>query len=188
MPIFDWNNIFDKAYPEPGATEDELDEFVATVLSPLSREEIEAIRNSQSNPFPEADPLRAGWTPFDPANWTILNRPVPPTYLSLLRWSNGANCRTGEKLFQFFPVLDPVHGVRAMLLGYHVPEYLPGFLPFAFDGCGTFYLFDMRQAADDDEYPIVCCDSGCLDLEDSEKIADSFLAACRGEWISEDVH
>lgn len=187
MSVNGWNNIFDKAYAEPGATESEIAEFIATVLAPLSAKEIESIRNSQSNPFPESDPLYATWKPFDPTEWTIPNRPFPPAYLSLLRWSNGADCSTGDNLFQFFPALDACHGVRAMLLGYHVPEYLPGFVPFAFDGCGTFYLFDMRQAADDSEYPIAYCHSGCLGLEDSEKIADSFLAVCKGEWISEDV-
>lgn len=186
-PAINWNNIFDEAYTRSGATEDEIDEFIATALSPLSNEEIETICNSQSNPFPESNPLYATWKPFDPAEWTIPDRPFPPAYLSLLRWSNGADCRTGENLFQFFPALDSGHGVRAMMLGYHVPEYLPGFVPFAFDGCGMFYLFDMRQPAVDDEYPIVCCHSGCLDLEEAARIADSLVAACYDQWKWEDV-
>lgn len=157
---------------------------MATALVPLSTEEVEAIRNSQ-NPFSESDPLHDTWKPFDPAEWTIPYRPFPPAYLSLLRWSNGAECRTGDNWFLFFPAKDPSHGVRAMMLGYHVPEYLPGFVPFAFDGCGTFYLFDMRQSAVEGEYPIVYSHSSSLELEESSRIAETFVAACRGQWIWE---
>lgn len=66
---------------------------------------------------------------------------------------------------QLFPALDPIHGVRAIMLGYHVPEYMPGALPFAFDGCGTFYLLDMRKPAVGDEYPVLLAHSTYLSWE-----------------------
>jgi len=187
MPDIDWNNIFDEARTSPGATDDDIDRFLNTALAPLSPAEIEEIRASQSNPYPESDPLHAVWKRLDPAGWTIPDAPFPPSYLSLLRWTNGGECRTGENWFMFFPANDPVHGVRAMMLGYYLPEYLPGFVPFAFDGCGTFYLFDMRQPAVEGEYPIVCCHAGELDPPETAKIAEKLLAACQGRWEWEDV-
>ncbi len=50
--------------------------------------------------------------------------------------------------------------VFAMMLAYHVPEYMPLAVPFAFNGGGTFYMFDMRSPPVNGEYPIVCCGSG----------------------------
>ncbi len=69
-----------------------------------------------------------------------------------------------------------------MLLAYELPEYMPGAMPIAFDGQGTFFLFDMRQPAVGGEYPIVRAHAGYLgwEAEASGVIADSFLAMCRG--------
>ena len=73
-----------------------------------------------------------------------------------------------------------------MLLAYHLPQYMPGALPFAFNGAGTFYLFDMRRAAKRGEYPVVCARAGHLSWgpKACATIAASFEAACRG---AEDV-
>jgi hypothetical protein len=69
-----------------------------------------------------------------------------------------------------------------MLLAYQLPEYMPGALPIAFNGGGTFYLLDMRQSAVGGEYPVVCAHAGYLDWgpEACCVIADSFVSACRG--------
>ena len=68
-----------------------------------------------------------------------------------------------------------------MLLAYHLPQYMPEAFPFAFNGGGTFYLFDMRRAAKRGEYPVVVSHSGDLGWEGDEciQIAESFEAACR---------
>jgi hypothetical protein len=66
---------------------------------------------------------------------------------------------------------------------------MPGALPFAFNGGGTFYLFDMRRPARKGEYPIVCTHSGNLGWEPDEhvRIAASFEAACRGAVNVDDL-
>jgi SMI1 / KNR4 family (SUKH-1) len=179
--VIDWSSMFDEAFPAAGASVADLERFVATVGQPLSAGEVNGINQGQQNPFPQSDPSYESWRPFDPSLWTVPDRPLPPSYLAFLAWSNGGEFRTGERLFQFFPAIDPGHGVRAMLLAYHLPQYMPGALPFAFDGAGTFYLFDMRQAAQRGEYPVVQAHAGCLGWEPDAcaTIAESFEAACR---------
>lgn len=61
-----------------------------------------------------------------------------------------------------------------MLVAYQIPFYLPGTLPIAFDGGGTFYLLDMRQAPVDGEYPILFASAGALDFTESPCLAASF--------------
>jgi hypothetical protein len=109
--------------------------------------------------------------------------------LEFLRWSNGGWCRSGEREFGFFPTSDPKHGVRAMTLAYNLPEYIPGALPFAFNGCGTFYLFDMRRDAIAGAYPVVCAHAGNKGWEPDQcwPIADSFEAAYRGKLGVDDL-
>ena len=88
---------------------------------------------------------------------------------------------------RFFPALDPQHGVRAMMLAHRIPEYLPGAVPFAFDGCGTFYLFDLRRPAVEGEYPVVRAHAGWLGWEEDAcgEVAHSFMEACLGIGIDD---
>lgn len=185
----DWPSVFDEAHPVAGASMADLDLFVATVGQPLTPDEVDTIKRGLHNPFPKSDPLHASWRPFDPALWVVPDRPLPAAYLAFLAWSDGGEFRTGERWFQFFSTRDPGHGVRAMLLAYHLPQYMPGALPLAFNGGGTFYLFDLRQPASDGEYPIVAAHAGSLGWEPDEhvRIADSFEAACRGTVCVDDL-
>ena len=178
----DWASVFDEAHPQPGASDAVLEQFVAEVSRPMSDDEVREANAGQTNPFPKDDPLYAAWQPFDASKWVLPGRPLPQAYLSLLRWSNGGEFRTGERLFQFFPALDSQHGVRAMMLGYRIPEYMPGAVPVAFDGCGTFYLLDLRRLAVGGEYPVVSAHASCLGWEEDAcgEVAVSFVAACRG--------
>lgn len=178
----DWSSIFDESRPASGASDADIDRFVATIGQPLSVAEVAEVNCSQRNPFPASDPLYATYRPFDPSNWMMPNRPLPPDYLSFLRWSNGGWCRAEDREFGFFPTAHPTGGVREMILAYHLPQYMPGAVPFAFNGGGTFYLFDMREPADRGNYPVVCAHAGAQGWGLSEHwvIADSFEAACRG--------
>lgn len=189
MTEIDWNTVFDEVHAEPGASHEDIVDFISTALKPLTHKEVERIYPEQQNPFPKRDPLHSTWQPFDPSKWSIPNCPFPNDYLQLLRWANGAECRSGDRWFQFFPTTNPSHGVRAMMLAYHVPQYMSGAVPFAFNGGGTFYMFDMREPARNGEYPIVCCGAGALGFDDAYtvKIADSFLAACRGKADIDDL-
>ena len=74
-----------------------------------------------------------------------------------------------------------------MMLAYLFPQFMPGAVPFALNGGGLFYMFDMRNPAADSEYPIICCPAGCLDFHDAIVIAESFLSACMGEENIEDL-
>ena len=76
-----------------------------------------------------------------------------------------------------------------MLIAYHLPQYMPGAVPIAFDGCGTFYLLDMRRPAVGGEYPVACAHAGDLGWEPEacDVVADSFEAACRGTWNVDDL-
>jgi hypothetical protein len=187
--VGEWRSIFDEADPAEGASATEIDRFVATVGEPLSPNEIKEINRGQQNPFRKSDPLYKSWRPFDPSGWVIPSRRLPPSYLAFLRWSNGGEFQTGERRFQFLPAVDPGHGVRTMLLAYHLPQYMPGALPFAFNGGGTFYLFDMRRAARKGEYPVVCSHSGNLgwELDECVRIARSFVRACQGKANVDDL-
>jgi hypothetical protein len=174
--MIDWSSVFDEAYPVAGASTADINRFVATVGQPLSQDEIDEINRFQATHF---DP---SWRRFDPSLWVIPNRALPSSYLEFLQWCNGGEFRAGERWFQFRPALDPNFGVRTCLLAYYLPQYMPGALPFAMNGGGMFYLFDMRQPEQRGEYPIVCSHSNCLgwDADDCVQIAQSFEDACRG--------
>jgi hypothetical protein len=189
VEMIDWPSIFDEAYPVPGATAPERERFLATVTQALTPLEIKAINESQQNPFAKNHPLHATWKPFDPSLWKIPDRPLPESYLELLSWSNGGEFRRGKRWFQFFPMLDPNHGVRAMLLAYHLPLYMPEALPFGFNSQGTFYLFDMRRAAKRGEYRVISSQSGNLGwgADQCIDVAESFEAACRGDINVDDL-
>jgi hypothetical protein len=122
----DWASVFDEAHPQPGATDAVIEQFVAEVARPMSAAEVRAVNASQRNPFPKFDRLHSAWRPFDATAWVMPSRPLPVAYLSLLRWSNGGEFRTGERWFQFFPALCAQHGVRAMMVAYQLPQYMPG--------------------------------------------------------------
>jgi hypothetical protein len=124
-------------------------------LSQAQRPEIVTINQSQRNPFPANDPLHASYHPGE--------------------------FRKGHRWFQFFPAIDDRHGVRAVSPPYHLPKYMPGALPIAFDGADTLYLFDMRQPTRAGDYPVVCAHSSNLGLQAEEciRVADTFLNACR---------
>ena len=185
----DWASVFDEAYPQPGATDAVIEQFIAEVARPMSAAEIREVNEGQRNPFPASHPLHSAWRPFDASTWVIPSRSLPRSYLSLLRWADGGEFRTGERWFQFVPALGAQHGVRAMMRAYRFPQYMPGAVPIAFNGGGTFYLLDMRRPALEGEYPVVCAHSGYLAWESEAcfVVADSFVAACRGTVNVDDL-
>jgi hypothetical protein len=173
----DWPAVFTEAHPEPGASAEDLAAALADLRRPLSDEEAYEIARSQRNPFPKKDQLHAAWRPFDPRRWRLPDEPLPPSYLSFHRWSDGGAFVNGDRGFDpFFPCTR----LREYLLAYHVPQYMPGALPFAFDGGGCFYLFDMRQDPVGGEYPVLYVGAGNLGYEDAVPVASSFVEACKG--------
>lgn len=181
--IVEWSHVFEEVMKEKGASEEELTGLVQSIGLPLSQEEINSINSSQHNPFPLSDPLYNLYRPFDPTKWVIPNRPLPRSYLDFLRWSNGGWGRSGRREFGFFGTLD----LREFLLSYHVPQYMPGVIPFALDGGGIFYVFDMREEPVKEEYPILVVASGDLDFGDDKILANSFIEAYTGKTRASDV-
>ena len=170
-----WKAVFDELHPVTGATQDELDAFVASVSVPLTAGEIDEVHANQSNPFSPSDPLFSSWRPIDARRWRLPDYSLPPSYLEFLRFSNGGSFRIGDRWFDpFFTTME----LRRYMLAYQVPEYLPGVIPFAFDGGGTFYAFDMRSPPVDGEFPVLMAHAGALFFDDCRAAGASFLEAC----------
>jgi hypothetical protein len=145
-----WEKLFSKRFPCKGATKAELKALTSTIGQPLSEAEVQGVNASQRNPFNPKHALHATWKPFDPRTWQIPAHPLPATFLDFLKWSNGGAFINGERTF------DPIFStttLRDYLVGYCVPKYMPGALPFALDGGSNFYLFDMRADPVSGEYP-----------------------------------
>ena len=180
----DWNSIFSQHNPQCGASESEITRLVASIFLPLSAAELAEARTQCSrNPFPKSDPLHAQFQPFDPAAWQLPNAVLPASFLDFLRFSNGGDFGNGDRWFQFFPSIDDRHGLRAMMLAYEFPQYMPLALPFALNGAGTFYAFDLRRSAIHGEYPIVASHASTLGWKTDEyrSVAATFPEACAGD-------
>lgn len=172
----DWKDIFDDQWPEPPATEADIIYLQSAVLAPLTQQEIVEVNQAHHHAVPADDPTYATGRAFDAASWRIPNKPFPPSFISFLRWSNGGEFTHGDR--QFAPFFS-TYEIRETMLAYEVPEYMPGAVPFGFDGGGTFYLFDMRDDPRNGEFPIVFCGAGALDW-DAICIADTFPDLCAG--------
>jgi len=191
----DWSSVFEYQHRRPGAIERQLADFVTQVRRPPTEQEIADVAARQHDPFPSGHSLHASYQPIDASRWRLPDRPLPPSYLTLLASSDGGDFGTGERWLQLFPTDGPT-GVRAMALAYHLPEYMPGALPFAFNGGGVFYLFDLREPADaDGEYPVVAAHAGNLGWSTHDEcyppecwpVADGLERACRGRTNIEDL-
>lgn len=170
----EWVSFFEEVLEHPdGADDSVIDDFVATVQQPLTVEELAWLRDVQPQPEPE--------------RWKIPDEPLPASYLSFLRWSNGGTYQNGDRLFQFFPALDEKDGVRVMMLAYGVPYEKPGILPFAANGGAIFYAFDMRlKPMSNGELPVVAAEFGGL-RGAIFPLAENFLAACHDRRSIEEL-
>ncbi|WP_028595009.1 SMI1/KNR4 family protein [Paenibacillus assamensis] len=179
-----WQAIFERCYHKcPELSEQQLERFIHTWNQPLSEHEIQEIIERQRNPFPVTDPLHKRYQPFHPTKWNIPNKRLPTAYIELLRYSNGGEFSNGERHFQFFSADE----LRSMMLAYEFPEYMPGAVPFAMDGCGHHYAWDMRTDKHQDEYPILVTHSGNLGYEDAVPIAETFMELCKGTISAEHI-
>ncbi len=170
-----WASIFERVFSmNEGATEEQLCQWAEDWNRALSEEEIKLVHDQQRNPFPLTSPLYEQYQPLDATHWSFPQKPLPDSYLDLLRWSTRGEYQTGERSFQFFSIDE----LREMNLVYEFPHYMPGALSFAMDGGGYHYVFDMRQAPVNGEYPILLADSGNLNYEDALHAADSLVELC----------
>ena len=89
----------------------------------------------------------------------------PDSYIELLKESNGGDFMTGEREYQ----LGSIDETMQTYEDYSFARYMPYALPFAMDGCGNFYIINMRRKDD----CIYAVSSGDLEWEMCCKIADN---------------
>lgn len=143
---------FDEAHPEPGLPPQFLEDGLLEgyLASPPNEGEVREVRERSPH--------------LDPANWAMPARPLPPAYKTFLARSNGGTFVTGDREFQMLKAEE----LREYLFLYEWPETMPGSVPFALDGGGGFYLFDMSEPADAaGEYPILWANGGSLTFDDT---------------------
>lgn len=160
--MVDWISVFDEVEREQPAAEENVSQLRAFLSSPLT--------------IVERDEIAALDSELDPTAWGLPDCELPGDFKDFLRWSNGGGARTGEREFGFFDIA----GIRDYMLRYLFPEYMPGVVPFAFNGGGIFYAFDVRSQPLKGEYPIVAAASGVLNFDDSPVVASTFMDLCRG--------
>lgn len=67
------------------------------------------------------------------------------------------------------------------MIEYCTPLSMPEAMPFALNGGGELYFFDMRGDPDaDGEFPILLAEAGNLCFTDSELIGETLWSACGG--------
>lgn len=65
---------------------------------------------------------------------------LPQDYLDLMYESNGGDYVYGEREYQFLTFEEVAEYYEA----YMFSEFMPYAFPFAMDGCGNFYIFNLR--------------------------------------------
>lgn len=155
------------AQPEPPASDADIVEFAQSVFAPLSANDIRELHAEHKTAVGDDvfDP------PFDPASWQLPKRPLPESYLTFLRYSNGGFFAGQNR------DLDPLFNtreVRDYMLGYSVPHWMPMSCPIGFDGGGTFYLLDMRLEPQINDYPVLFAHASNLGYDDAVTLANSF--------------
>lgn len=172
-----WSRLFTEQRPAAGATESELQAVVSALFQPVTEIEVLSAGTLPSNSIDHRGSASVVRKEFDSRNWWLPSRSLPDDYLDFLRWSNGGSFMNGERRFDPFIVAG---NLRSHLIRYAVPIHMPGAIPFALDGSGCFYVFDMRRESSNNEYPILYVSSGSLGYNDAVPVASSFLEACKG--------
>ncbi|WP_118975064.1 SMI1/KNR4 family protein [Taibaiella koreensis] len=95
---------------------------------------------------------------------TVLS--LPEELLQLLRYANGGTIVNGEREFGFFGLDE----IRSYYFAYGFPQYLPYFLPIAFNGGGIFYAYDFRMP---DNPSVIAVASGNPFAEEAVILGDS---------------
>jgi hypothetical protein len=170
----DWERVFDIRHQESGASLPMIESALDSFRQPMSSSEIADVLRKQTNPFPSTHPLHSTYYPIDPRHWRFPQGELPPLFVELIQWSNGGDISNDS--VAFFPLLS-CDDWRGYSIAYMVPEFMPQAFPFALNGGGSLYVFDMREPAKDGEYPIWLVDAGALSFDDAEFVAAEFIKA-----------
>jgi len=93
---------------------------------------------------------------------------LPQEYLDLMYESNGGDYVNGEREYQFLSFEEIIEYYEA----YMFFEFMPYAYPFAMDGCGNFYIFNLRMV-DNCVYVVSAGNMG-WEKDECYKIAKSF--------------
>ena len=92
---------------------------------------------------------------------------LPDTYIELLKESNGGDFTTGNRECQLFSTEETLQAYQT----YNFSVYMPFAFPFAMDGCGNFYIFNLREKDD----CIYAVSAGDLEWDECHKIANDLI-------------
>ena len=96
------------------------------------------------------------------------NTIFPESYVLLMSESNGGNYISGEREYQFLSLKEVTEYYEA----YMFSKYMPFAFPFAMDGCGNFYIFNLKST----DKNIYCVSAGNMGWEQDEyfHVANNF--------------
>ena len=160
-----WAEEFDEHRPYPGLTHVELGSELPRLFAPITESETTTALKAYGGSDPR----------FNPRGWAMPAGPLPQAYLEFLLWANGGWFVNGRRAFD--PLL-PLQEVRGFVLNYEFPHYMPGALPFALDGGGGFYTFDLRSPRG--PAPVLWTHASDLGFESARPVATSFRDCLSG--------
>jgi hypothetical protein len=157
MADVNWAALFDEAYPEPGLPAEYLADGVIEgyLFAPPTEEELKDLDAREVTPTCRE----------------IAHRQLPPSYKAFLGRSNGGTFVAGDREFAMLKAQE----LREYLFLYNLPQRMPGAVPFALDGAGGFYLFDLREPPDSNgEYTVLHAPGDRLGFDDAVVLGRSF--------------
>lgn len=149
---FDWSGVLrPDGARVAGATAEAVAFGSRAAFHLITKAEIRQTHDRSRNLWRPGTPEHDTWMPTDASGWEFPHGPFPPSYLSLVRWSNGGAFRAGvDRTLR----IVPIDGVRTKMIELHSPENMPLAVPFAWNDYYDIYCFDMREPLRD-EYPIL---------------------------------
>ena len=142
----------------------ELETALAALLPPFTTNELEKLfSNDHHSPQPIKNVL------------SDMSDRWPKSWLDFFSWSNGGIFLSGAR--EFGSILT-IGEVRDYLVTCGMLLELPGAIPFAMDGSGSFYLFDVRRPPVEGEYPVVFGHHTDLSWNRVVSLEPSFFECC----------
>jgi hypothetical protein len=169
-----WPALASWADPEPGATEEQIQQLLDSISEPLTEEKIRLLEERLGvNPYPPSDPAHATYMPIDARALRMPARRLPDSFLDFLRWSNGGRFRHGNRELEFFGC----EGVRNMRFNTCLVAFAPLVVPFGWHD-GNMLGFDTGKDPGNGEFPVVFVHQEMMRYP--FEVASGFVEFCRG--------